>query len=211
MRGTIKYNDVKFVISEMDKAIVSITNKGKRKDIYIPSVFPSGETVHTLNANAFKGEFGKVTISDGISRICSCAFSEAKVEEVIWSSSCKEIPYHCFIMSRIQKISNIENVTVIEQGAFAHSSIRSFDWPANCCVVPPNCFFCCSLLKHISGLNNVNEIKQHAFSGIGNISGVDAIDLSMAHILFIGQEAFYGISPEKVILPYYFNDEKSIF
>lgn len=202
---TIKHCGVLFCIS--GDTITNVKNRGRRKDIYIPNVFPTGETVSAVGKGAFEGQFSKVTLSPGISNISDEAFASADVLEVVWSSGCSTIPVRCFCMSNIQKISGIENVDNICRGAFAHSGIRSLAWPSECRQVPDNCFFY-SYLENIYNINGIDEIGERAFAGVMNIN---KIDLSALGNISIGLAAFEGVPLEKVELPYYFEATERIF
>lgn len=201
----IKHCGVLFCVS--NGTITNIRNKGRRKDIYIPNVFPTGETVSAVGKDAFEGQFGKVTLSPGISNISDDAFASADVFEVVWSSGCSTIPIRCFCMSNIQKISGIENVDNICRGAFAHSGIRNLAWPCACKRIPDHCFFY-SRLENIYSINGVSEIGEQAFAGVQNIS---KIDLSALGNVSIGLAAFEGVPLEKIELPYYFETTERIF
>lgn len=194
----IKYNGVQFVVR--DNQIIRIINKGKIKSIFIPCVFPSGEKVDSLGPYLCIGKFGRVAISSGISDIETRSFSTAEIEEVIWSEGCKIIPGGCFWSSKIKKVSNISNVIGIGTSAFEKSELKEIDWPSGCSRIPTRCFYKCNL-SHIHNLDNVEEIGDFAFSFMENIEKIDLS--SSSPFILVGENAFFGIPKENVLLPYY--------
>ena len=192
----IKHNDVLFVIDGDE--IVRIINKGKAKSIYIPCVFPSGETVCSIGPWVCCGEFNKVTISSGIKNIKNNAFEYAHINEVVWSESCEEIGSNCFNSSHVKKVSNIENVTSIRFGAFAHSCVEEIAWPDGCPYIPYKCFIE-SKLKRILNIDHVTTIGAEAFA---HADDIERIDLSAVPYLIAEHDAFEGIS-DRIQLPYY--------
>ena len=118
----ITFNGIKYRL-DSDGCLLGITNTSVfRKDAIIPKVFPNGKEVKLIDTKyQCAGPFAKIIISDDISTIWEGAFAVADVKEVVWSASCPVIPERCFSCSRIQNLSNIEQVTTIGVSAFAHA------------------------------------------------------------------------------------------
>lgn len=118
----ITFNDIKYSL-DSDGCLLGITNTSVfRKDVIIPKVFPNGKEVKLIDTeHQCVGPFAKIIISDDISTVWEGAFAVADVKEVVWSASCPVIPERCFSCSRIQNLSNIEQVTTIGSAAFLHA------------------------------------------------------------------------------------------
>lgn len=101
--------------------IVFLNNSGPAVDFTIPAVLPDGTEVTAISSDFCKGQFNKITIEDGISKIRTRAFFNAHVKEVVWPSSCHEIPEHCFFKSDICSVVNTEGVRSIRNMAFCNA------------------------------------------------------------------------------------------
>ena len=61
----------------------------------------------------------KVILHDGITFIGGSAFANTEISEIVWPTECKVIRALCFGGSSLKRISNLEQVEVIEEFAFA--------------------------------------------------------------------------------------------
>lgn len=144
--------------------LVGLDNIGHVKNVFIPSVLPSGEIIKTLGVSFYSGEDGieQLTVDDAIPYVEPYAFAYSRISKVKWSSSCKTIPECCFYCGFVNEISNIQDVSVIEDGAFQESGITLFSWPSKCKIIPDFCFSGAPL-KEISGIDAVEDIRSYAF------------------------------------------------
>ena len=156
-------DDVEFLVSKdgMLRGIFTLKNQEAR-EIIIPEMFEPGKYITSIGSNVCYREFEKIIIPNTVTTIMPQAFNEATVGEVVWSSSCKEIPEDCFRGSSITKISNIEDVEKVGVGAFKDSNIREMEWPKKCKHIPMLCF-CGSELVKLSQTKDVEKIGRSAF------------------------------------------------
>ena len=141
----------------------SVKRLGNVQEIIIPDVFPENGLSVTSAGKAFcRDIFSKITLPNTINRFCEKAFLSACVEEIVWPSSCYNIPDSCFLNSEIKRINNIDHVTYVGNGAFADSKIKEIKWPTYCKVIPKKCF-CNSSLATIDNIENVEVISFGAF------------------------------------------------
>lgn len=159
---TIICDGIKFKLNDAEVLVEMVNNDCGERDVFIPSVFPTGERICAIGHDFCKGSYLTITIDDNISEIEDAAFKYAFADEVVWSSSCKTIPADCFFDSRIKRVTNIENVEVVGSRAFNNFYIRKVSWPLNCKKIPKYCF---KALDSISGIEDVEEIGEGAFSG----------------------------------------------
>lgn len=85
-------------------------------------------------------------------------------------STCCEVPDYCF--SECQRLTNIEvpdTVSKIGDNAFEMTAIKSFRWPSHCRVIPSMCF-ARSQLESLTGIEDVELIKERAFAGCRNLT-----------------------------------------
>lgn len=158
----IMHDGVIFAINE-EHSLTEMVNRGNIKDVTIPKKFPNGEYIKSISPFFCFGEYGTITIANGIRKVCEKAFYNSDVVKVVWPSGCRIIPNHCFYLSSIKIIDNIKKVESIEQNAFRQTNITEFNWPANCAVIPSYCFYM-SELRYIRGIDNVSQIRNSAFS-----------------------------------------------
>lgn len=92
-------------------------------DIEIPCVSPSGTLIKSFSHGICRGVFERITLTNSISVIHTCAFMDCVVNEVVWPSSCHVIPNNCFKGSTVKTIKNINAVTDIR--AFAFDSAKN--------------------------------------------------------------------------------------
>lgn len=144
----------------------------------------------------------EITNIDNVEEIGEYAFSCSGLEKMVWPDNCSTISKGCFINSEIKDIQNIEHVTDIGFGAFAHSKIESLLWPSRCHKIPKFCFSN-SNLEEISNIEHVGLIRGLAFNMCKKLRH---IDLSNA-ICIIECNAFNGVDPDKIELPYYSNSK----
>lgn len=122
------------------ETLVQFSSPKNGRNVVIPHILKSGEKITTLGSRFCQGEYNKITISNRIKKIEDSAFANADVKEVCWSSGCRVIPDDCFHGSKIQKISNIDNVVEIGLNAFYSSGIRNFTIPPLCKTIGNGCF-----------------------------------------------------------------------
>lgn len=134
------------------------------------------------------------------------AFCNSRLKEMAWPAKCRHIPLGCFNGTPLGSISGIEQVTKIEPYAFCFCGINEFVWPSGCQVIPYGCFSF-SRLQKITNLDNVISIISCSFNECVDL---EFVDLSGA-ICDIGDEAFSGVRPESVLLPYYSHDTDRLF
>lgn len=160
----IEYDDVTFHIKE-EVLYKMVSKSNTRKSIFIPKKFEDGQTISRISSHFCNGggAYDTITVDNDISFIEDYAFESANVLSVVWSTNCKEIPKGCFLNSRVESVTNVENVVCIGPSAFASSLIEHFDWPAGCKMIPDYCFSQ-SDLKSISNIENVTAINQAAFT-----------------------------------------------
>ena len=121
----------------------------------------------------------------------------------MWPSGCEEVPDYCFFSSKLETITNIDNVKKIGQYAFANTpNLCSVNWPKGCLNIPEGCFEE-SGLREIHNIEKVSNIERFAFRD----SGLEEIDLSKTFISFIGKDALYGVNKDKITLPFYLAEE----
>lgn len=160
----VVFDNVEFEIySETNTLISMIPLNDEPKDVFIPSVFPTGETIDSIGYRFCKDAYLSITIDDKISEIRNGAFERAHVKKVTWPSSCSIIPISCFNHSCVEELLNIEHVDEIMGRAFESSNIKNFKWPKNCKEIPQDCFSG-SNLSSICGIEDVEDIGHHAFS-----------------------------------------------
>ena len=162
MIKTITYCGAKFTINS-DGELIRL--EGGRGDIFIPSVFPTGERITAIGSEfcAPYDSHSSIVVDNAISVIKPRAFMNIKAGRVVWPSSCRRIPEGCFVECNMKAILNIENVEEVGDFAFKHSTIKSIEWPSKCTKIPLSCFHCSSL-RTITNIQNVKEIEPCAFS-----------------------------------------------
>lgn len=176
--------------------------------LVIPHEFNDGTTIDSICLEEFTGSFGKVVISDGIKEIGGSSFMASSVYELVWPPSCHEIPEYCFYRSDIEKISGIENVTVLKEGAFCQSSlaeidgeftslkeiaphafqntkIQTFEIPEGC-VLGSWAFQSCELLTSVQLPSSCCEVPDHCFSECQKLNDIEIPD----SVTKIGSNAF---------------------
>lgn len=183
----IEKDGIDFAIDEYG-ALQFILNEIKQAKVIIPHKFPSGEVINTIAEGFYfkgSGTVSNIYISDGITAIAQSAFEGQKVSSFRWPGTCPIIPKRCFLNCDIEKLSHIENVTVIEKEAFKEAAIKdmadvenveivgiavfkgalikSFTWPSKCSKIPDFCFSRSSI-ERISNIENVESIQKCAFS-----------------------------------------------
>lgn len=203
MRRVFKQDDVKFDYETDTWTIAGITNLSSSPvDVFIPKTFAGGWEVRVIGSSVFSGSFRKVVVDDSIEHIFWGAFKNSNVKEVVWPSSCKTIPICCFQNSKIEHIQNIGHVELISSMAFRNSSIKHIDWPDNCFLISPSCFSG-SFIETVSNIEHIESIGTLAFCNCYNLQ---LLDLSKTLFCSIGNDAFRGIDPKKIIFPYYIFD-----
>ena len=149
------------------------------------------ENVYAINQGAFQDSAIAVIKFDNVKSVASEAFSQCNfLTEIKWSNECSVIPPKCFLgCLELKKISNTENVSIIQDEAFAHTNLTNvssfsnvtyignaafygcgltrFFWPESCKVIPKECFRQCRRLKGIIGIEGVMEIEEFAFAFSG--------------------------------------------
>lgn len=195
---------------------------GKFKEIIVPDEIrtaAAGAFSYTLVDNViwsknckvipdrcFYGSYiSSISNIQDVVEISTAAFASSKIQEVVWPNNCFTIPARCFYGSCISKVGNIDRVSSILFDAFEGSHIKSIEWPSACCTVPKLCF-ANSRLKEISNVSSITDIEYGAFAN----SKVKYLDLSSLLSLRIGVKAFSGLSPQNIILPYYFTDDDNL-
>lgn len=159
----VNYNGWKFVIDSCHSLWEVHNCDNKSNDVYIPHKFPTGEIIDIISPYTFRdGEFGTITISDGVRIICDLAFSAVTAEEIVWPSSCTVIGRRAFKRCKVSKISNIDHVNQIGEGAFECSKINSLVWPSACLTIPKNCFYQAEI-PEVSNIDCVRTIEECAF------------------------------------------------
>lgn len=191
------------------------------KGAFIHSVsWPS--TCPKIPASCFENSQLKQIVGIGdVTNIGSAAFFGTRIKEFKWPEKCTTIPALCFSESRLQtlsgtenvkkignhafscswleNISSIENVEKVGIGAFLKTNIQKLKWTPKCKYIPVDCFFKSEIVS-ITNLQNVEAIGTRAFF---EASKIKELDLSNLTISSIGDNAFAGVDPEKVRLPYY--------
>lgn len=175
-------------------------NHNHEKKIAIPFQFPSGGVIDTVSSNFLSGSCHELVFSEGIKTIEAEAFINADVQEVFWPSSCDTIPENCFKNSLIEKIHNIDHVVNVGQFAFASCHIKGMLWPSACSVIPRGCFLRSDIVM-LDNIEHVVSIKTLAFS---NAQHLKSLDLSKTQVSDIENGAFWGLTSENVVFPYYF-------
>lgn len=161
---TICQDKVAFDIDVENGRLVTMRNLSDRQiDVVIPYKFSANCRIKSIGRGFCDGVFGTVKISDNITEVNDFAFSNAHVNEVVWSSGCKTIPKHCFSDGFVKKLSNIEDVEYVLDFAFSFSIIEDIRWPSKCQTIPSGCFHSCMACT-VSGIDNVVSISESAFS-----------------------------------------------
>lgn len=200
---TVKHGDTILQI-DANGTLVQIIGLGEGGTIEIPHKFDKNIEIKAIGERVCgRYSFSKVIIDDEISLVCEEAFSNAKVEEVVWPAACKVIPYHCFFASAVTKVSNIDNVVEVEDAAFYGSLLQEMRWPSRCKKIPADCFGHSNLTK-FENFNHITHIGIGAFA-YTHIS--EHLNFSQCCIDYIGACAFLSIYPGDITLPYYFNKE----
>lgn len=115
-------NHIEFKISDAG-TLLSVTNFSNDPDIdvFVPKVLPCGNEINLIGRGFLSGRFNKVVFDGSFNTILPDTFRFANVKEVVWPSSCKEIPRCCFKRSYVEKVSNISNIEHIDDMAFHRS------------------------------------------------------------------------------------------
>lgn len=163
----------------------------------------------TIPKSCFKASnLTKIHNIDNVTEIQEGAFSSCVfMQEFKWPAKCEKIPRNCFATCGLKTINGIDSVTEIESHAFFCSRIETITWPSACTSIPDNCF-CGSNLRKIDNIEKISNIGSSAFQ---NVSSLLEVDLSSSQVTHIDLWAFSGLSPEKVHLPYYMDEEDAIY
>ena len=157
----IVFEGLKFKVDETGH-LLKMINKGKAKNVSIPSELPGGIRINSLACSFCGGSYLTITISNDIS-VETRAFYDAEVDTVVWPSSCKTIPAGCFMGSSVSKVLNIDSVETAERYAFEDCArLEEFTWPSKCKEIPEGCFYNASL-KSLSNIDHVESVVGNAF------------------------------------------------
>lgn len=163
MKKIVEFKDgIEFVV-ESGKLTSMRNYNSKEENVVIPHKLSANKgTINTIGVDFCHGNYSRIFISDGISKVEKCAFRDAKCREVRWSTDCKEIPDDCFSGSTIRAITNIEHVDNIGECAFIASQLREITWPSSCKRIPAGCF-CDTDIRILPNVGDVEEIGGFAF------------------------------------------------
>lgn len=156
-------NEGGVVFSVENGVLKRMQNYGKTKSVRIPHVLSNGVIINTIGMFFCIGKYRSIEVSDDIKNISECAFSQALVKRVRWSSGCKSIPLECFHCSSVEELTNISHVESIGESAFESSQIQRFSVPFKCKEIPKYCFKD-SALKAITNTENLRKIGKNAFT-----------------------------------------------
>lgn len=92
-------------------------------------------------------------------------YPSVDIKEVVWPKATHCIPPHLFENFTGERVSNLDSVTEIGEGAFIRSGIKEINWPTVIKKVPNRCFSGCFRLEDVKNLEAVTEIGEYAFSG----------------------------------------------
>lgn len=115
--------------------------------------FTVPKSVTKIGNSCFSGcsSLKKVILHDGITFIGGSAFATTEISEIAWPAECKVIRSLCFSGSSLKKISNLEQVEVIEDFAFADAVyLEEIDLSGNvACSIKKHAFSRCNCKKII--------------------------------------------------------------
>lgn len=156
-------------------------------------------TVDSIGDRAFYNSgVEEIRIYQNCKKVGESCFEKCEnLKKVYWNKGIKKIPLNCFTYCEsLSLISNIEDVTEIDDNAFAGTGITNFIWPLHCNVISYGCFEGSSL-KKVSFHQNIKAIEDNAFLG----TLIEDMDLSQTLVMSIGKNCF----PIKanVKLPYF--------
>lgn len=175
--------------------------------IEIPNETPDSEKITVVGPSVFHGEkeCHRLVLPSSVSTVSSQAFIRASIGEVVWPSNCCCIPYKCFYESQIQYINNIDHVREVGDLAFAYSQIMNICWPSFSNKIPYKCFFS----SHLEEVHNIDHVESVELAAFAYAPFIKKLDFSNALSCIFSSQAFNGIDPHKVTLPYYssFNEE----
>ena len=207
----VAYENVIFDIETDNNSLYKMFNNSEGKpNVFIPHILPEGDRIDTLTDEFTNDWFHRITIDDDIT-VQDHAFYFAHVKEVVWPTNCTTIPTGCFLNSDIEKITNIQNVTQIEEAAFKGTSITEFEWPSGCTEIPWRCFGTSSI-ERLLNTDNITQVGEYAFEfcRIGQFKWPSKCRVipkgcffscpiksitNIENVLFIGSEAFRSVDP----------------
>lgn len=168
-------------------------------------VWPS--SCEIIPRRCFEGScLKKISNIENVTNIYDRAFCDSSLEEINWPKACETIPAWCFDNTPLKTITGINDVKYIGDSAFSFCNIEEFVWPSKCPEIPQSCF-AHSRLRNLVNIDNIEHISSHAFY---NCLCLNSLDLSSLISCKIEEEAFRGVSPERVVLPYYLPEDKII-
>lgn len=139
----------------------------------------------------------KLVLSQGIREIRPASFSYVHIDEIYWARECHTIASEMFRRSEVRLVSNIDNVTVIEDRAFQDDcAIQSFEIPKAIHTISPHCFSGAGKLSELSGIERITKIENRAFQNCTSLKNLHSLN----SVFSIGEGAFFCSGIESVDL-----------
>lgn len=157
--------------TSLDKIVVNENNKYYSSDSYGVLLdkeqktllqYPAGsmsisynmpDSVVEIAGYAFeKSEFlEKITFSDNLKKIGSCAFQNSGILEASFGNSLEEIGFSCFNESKITDVSLGNNVKIIGESAFSWcTSLSEMFIPASVVEIGQSAFYMCTAIENFT-------------------------------------------------------------
>lgn len=157
-------NNITFYVN-YNHILYRVENKNSEpKDVFIPSVLPDGTKIKGIERDFAVGEFGSISIDDGISLSYALGgpFSNMHAERLVWPQGITNITPYTFSNSVIGEISNLAHVDSVDYRAFFEANIGNMRWPDACTFIP-DCCFESSTIGHLSNIDHVTRVGASAF------------------------------------------------
>ena len=149
---------------------------GNKTDVVFPATL-DGHKVTAIdtgvNFNDDYTNFGKVTISKGIKKICGGAFENCKIDTLVLPSTVTTIENYAFCGNDFESVKLPEKALNLGEEVFASCySLKKVTLPSKLTKIPKSFFSGCKKLKEIKLPAKVKSIGEGAFLGCKKLSKV---------------------------------------
>ena len=149
---------------------------GNKTDVVFPATL-DGHKVTAIdtgvNFNDDYTNFGKVTISKGIKKICGGAFENCKIDTLVLPSTVTTIENYAFCVNDFESVKLPEKALNLGVEVFASCySLKKVTLPSKLTKIPKSFFSGCKKLKEIKLPSKVKTIGEAAFLGCKKLSKV---------------------------------------